>query len=400
MNASNILSTYPPPPFDAERGEGCYLYDTDGRCYLDFGTGIAVNSVGHNHPKWVRAVQDQAARLVHCSNLYGIPGQRALADRLVRQAGAGALFFCNSGTEANEALIKLARLHGRRLADGEEGRRYAIVAAENAFHGRTFGGMAATPQEKIQSGFRPMLDGFRFGELNRIESFERLVDENVAAVFLETIQGEGGVYPADPSFLRELRRLCSERGVLLMIDEVQCGIGRTGRFFAYQAADIVPDAVGMAKGLGGGFPIGAVWVAECHRDLFQPGGHGTTFGGSPLAAAAAGAVLDIIEEEKLLESVTRQSGPWHQALHKLAERHPRHIAAVRGEGYMIGLGLHTDARDVAAAARDRGLLAVPAGPDTLRLLPPLIATAGQLEDSVRILGDVFTYLAGDENQTG
>ncbi|WP_269522956.1 aspartate aminotransferase family protein [Coraliomargarita parva] len=383
------MKNYGPPAFNAVRGEGVYLFDADGKRYLDFGSGIAVTSVGHSHPAWVKAVQEQAGTLVHCSNLYGIPGQQKLADRLVAQAGPGRVLFCNSGAEANEALLKLARLHGRKLSNDEEGKRYTVVAAKNAFHGRTFGGMGATPQEKIQGGFRPMLDGFKFGELNKIETFDALVDETVAAVFVETIQGEGGVFPAENSFLQELRALCTERGALLMLDEVQCGIGRTGNFFAYEASGIRPDAIGMAKGLGAGFPIGAIWVAEGYDELFQPGSHGTTFGGNPLASAAANAVLDIIESEELLAKVTANSKSWHASLQALVKKYPQHIEGMRGAGYMVGLGLHADGLAVTKAARDKGLLIVPAGHNTIRLLPALIATPEQLAESVRILDEVF-----------
>lgn len=387
----SLMKNYGPPAFNAVRGEGLYLYDESGKRFLDFGSGIAVTSVGHSHPKWVEAVQAQAATLTHCSNLYGIPGQQKLADRLVAKAGAGRVLFCNSGAEANEALIKLARLHGRQLA-GEEAKRYTVVAAKNAFHGRTFGGMGATPQEKIQGGFRPMLDGFTFGELNNIESFDQLIDDSVAAVFIESIQGEGGVFPADPGFLKELRALCTKRNVLLMLDEVQCGIGRSGHFFAFEAAGVQPDAIGMAKGLGAGFPIGAIWVAEAYAELFQPGSHGTTFGGSPLACAAANAVLDIIEEEQLIEQVAAQSPAWHAALEALVQTYPEQIAGMRGAGYMVGLALKPEGLNlkIAAAAREKGLLIVPAGHNVIRLLPALTATTEQLSESVTILDQVFS----------
>lgn len=388
----SLMKNYGPPAFDAVRGEGVHLYDSNGRAYLDFGSGIAVTAVGHSHPQWVKAVQDQAATLAHCSNLYGIPGQQKLADRLVKRAGPGRVLFCNSGAEANEALIKLARLHGQKLSGGKESQRYLVVSAENAFHGRTFGGMAATPQEKIQGGFRPMLDGFRFGKINQIETFEALIDESVAAVFIESIQGEGGIFPAEPSFLKELRALCTERKVLLMLDEVQCGIGRTGHFFAFEDSGIRPDAIGMAKGLGAGYPIGAIWVAEPYADLFQPGSHGTTFGGNPLSCAAANATLDIIESEQLLEKVTAHSATWHQELGGLIDKYPQHIAGIRGLGYMVGLELHVDRLAFTAAARENGLLVVPAGHNTIRLLPALIATPEDLAKSVQILSDVFKCL--------
>ena len=359
---------------------------------MDFGSGIAVTSVGHSHPKWVKAVQEQAATLTHCSNLYGIPGQQKLADRLVEQAGPGRVLFCNSGAEANEALIKLARLHGQQLSGGKEAKRFTVVAAENAFHGRTFGGMGATPQEKIQGGFRPMLEGFKFGQLNNIESFDQLVDDSVAAVFIESIQGEGGIFPADESFLQELRALCTERGALLMLDEVQCGIGRSGHFFAFEKSGVQPDAIGMAKGLGGGFPIGAIWVSEPYADLFQPSSHGTTFGGSPLACAAANATLDIIEADNLIDEVATNSSIWHEGLQDLIKKYPQHIAGMRGAGYMVGLALHADALTVTVAARAKGMLIVPAGHNTIRLLPALTATLKQLAESVHILDEVFAEL--------
>jgi acetylornithine aminotransferase/acetylornithine/N-succinyldiaminopimelate aminotransferase len=386
------MKNYGPPAFNAVRGEGVYLYDESGTRFLDFGSGIAVTSVGHSHPKWVKAVQEQAATLTHCSNLYGIPGQQKLADRLVEKAGPGRVLFCNSGAEANEALIKLARLHGKNLSGGEEAKRFTVVAAEHAFHGRTFGGMGATPQEKIQGGFRPMLEGFKFGQLNNIDSFDKLVDDTVAAVFIESIQGEGGIFEAEDSFLQELRALCTERGALLMLDEVQCGIGRSGHFFAFEKSGVKPDAIGMAKGLGGGFPIGAIWVSEPYAELFQPGSHGTTFGGSPLACAAANATLDIIEEDNLLDEVATNSAIWHEGLQDLIKKYPQHIAGMRGAGYMVGLPLHTDALAVTAAARAKGMLIVPAGHNTIRLLPALTATLKELAVSVRILDEIFAEL--------
>jgi acetylornithine aminotransferase/acetylornithine/N-succinyldiaminopimelate aminotransferase len=390
---ATLMKNYGPPAFNAVRGEGLYLHDDAGRAYLDFSSGIAVTSLGHSHPRWVAAMQAQVAELTHCSNLFAIPGQQKLADRLVAKAGPGRVLFCNSGAESNDALIKLARLHGRRVS-GAEGKRYTVVAAENAFHGRTFGGMAATPQEKIQGGFRPMLDGFKFGRLNDIGSFEKLLDNSVAAVFLETIQGEGGVFPAEAGFLQELRALCTERNTLLMLDEVQCGIGRSGHFFAYEKSGILPDAIGMAKGLGAGFPIGAIWVSEAYAGLFQPGSHGTTFGGSPLASAAANAVLDVIEESELIEAVAANSPAWHAALEGLAQKYPNQIDCFRGAGYMVGLALKPEGHNlkVAAAARDKQLLIVPAGHNVVRLLPALTATPQQLEQSVNLLDQVFADL--------
>ena len=299
------------------------------------------------------------------------------------------MFFCNSGAEANEALIKLARLHGVKKAGGEEGKCFKILCANHAFHGRTFGGMSATPQEKIQKGFRPLVPGFAFGELNDLGSFANLIDDQTCAIFVETIQGESGIRPCTDEFLIGLRHLCDRHKLLLLIDEVQCGIGRTGKFFAFEHAGIMPDAIGMAKALGGGFPIGAVWVRENAAEYFQPGSHGTTFGGTPLACAAALAVLHVIEQEKLLENVTANSGPWLQALQQLVADFPAQLVGVRGKGYMVGLQFAGDTAQHQAALREGGLLAPGAGGNVIRLLPPLIATASELNRSVDILRSVL-----------
>ncbi|MDE3084560.1 MAG: acetylornithine/succinylornithine family transaminase, partial [Verrucomicrobiota bacterium] len=305
-----VLKNYARPALTLVRGNGAQVWDDQGNCYLDFTSGIAVNALGHCHPHWIAAVQRQAGELIHVSNLFRNPNQAELARRLVQRAGPGRIFFCNSGAEANETLLKLARLHGVKKAGGQEGKCSKIICAKNAFHGRTFGGMSATPQEKIQKGFRPLVPGFAFGELNNLKSFADLIDEQTTAIFVETIQGESGINSCTTEFLAGLRSLCDKHNLLLLIDEVQCGMGRTGKFFAFEHAGVMPDAIGMAKGLGGGFPIGAMWVRENAAELFQPGSHGTTFGGTPLACAAALAVLDVIEKEKLLENVTHLSPPW------------------------------------------------------------------------------------------
>jgi acetylornithine aminotransferase/acetylornithine/N-succinyldiaminopimelate aminotransferase len=389
---SYVLRNYGRPAITLARGAGCRVWDDAGKRYLDFASGIAVNAVGHCHPRWVKAVSEQAATLAHVSNLYRNPLQGELARRLVGHAGPGRVFFCNSGAEANEGLLKLARLHGIRKS-GEEGKCHKVICANSAFHGRTFGGMSATPQEKIQKGFRPLLSGFAFGELNNLESFEALIDDQTAAIFVETIQGEGGVHPATPEFLLGLRALCNRYNLLLILDEVQCGIGRSGRFFAFEHAGVRPDAIGMAKGLGGGFPIGAIWIGEGAADLFQPGMHGTTFGGTPLACAASLATLDIIADEKLCEYVARVSVPWHAALARLAEEFPTQVTGLRGLGFMVGLQLASEPPPYIAALREAGLLAPLAGGNVIRLLPPLIATEAELAESVDILRRVFAAKA-------
>ena len=381
---AHVMKNYARAPLTLVRGEGARVWDDTGRAFLDFTSGIAVTALGHSHPRWVAAVQRQAAELVHVSNLFRNPQQGELARRLIGYAGPGRVFFCNSGAEANEGLIKLARLHGVQKAGGEEGKCYKILCARNAFHGRTYGGMSATPQEKIQKGFRPLVAGFAFGELNNLASFAELVDGETAAIFVETIQGESGINPCTPEFLRGLRQLCDQHNLLLMLDEVQCGIGRTGRFYAFETAGVVPDAIGMAKGLGGGFPIGAVWVRERFAELFHPGNHGTTFGGTPLACAAALAVLDVIEGEGLLEKVRTRSAVWQEALRGLVRDFPAHVAAVRGAGYLVGVQMTSDPAPWLAALRDQGLLAPSAGGNVVRLLPPLNVTAEELAESVRL----------------
>ncbi len=384
-----VLKNYARPAITLARGRGTQVWDDAGNCYLDFTSGIAVSALGHCHPHWVQAVQRQAGELIHVSNLFRNPQQGELARRLVKDAGPGRVFFCNSGAEANEAMIKLARLHGMAKSDGEESKCYKIVAAKHAFHGRTFGAMSATPQEKIQKGFRPLVPGFAFAELNNLQSFADLIDEYTAGVLIETVQGESGINPATPEFLRGLRKLCDEQNVMLLLDEVQCGIGRTGLPFAFQHADVLPDAFGMAKGLGGGFPIGAVWFRDRVADLFHPGHHGTTFGGTPLACAAALAVLDVIERDNLLEKVRAQSGSWLAQLNAVARAFPDQVLGVRGIGYLVGVQMASDPAPYVTSARERGLLVPTAGNNVIRFLPPLNASADELSRSVDIFRSVL-----------
>jgi acetylornithine aminotransferase/acetylornithine/N-succinyldiaminopimelate aminotransferase len=387
---AHVMKNYARAALTLVRGQGTTVWDDQDMAYLDFTSGIAVTALGHCHPHWVAAVQRQAGELVHTSNFYRNPNQGELARRLVGYAGPGRVFFCNSGGEADEALIKLSRLHGVRKAGGEEGKCFKVITAKNGFHGRMFGGMSATPQEKVQKGFHPLVPGFTHGELNNLASFEALIDEQTSAILIETIQGDGGIRPCTKEFLVGLRELCTRHNVLLLIDEVQCGIGRTGKFYAFEHAGIQPDAIAMAKGLGGGMPIGAIWVRENAADLFQPGTHGTTFGGTPLACAAALATLDVIEQEKLLEKVLKQSVPWIAALHALAKEFPAQLLEVRGLGYHVGLQMPGDPVPTMAALREAGLLAVVAGNNVVRLMPPLIATADELARSVEILRQVLS----------
>jgi acetylornithine/N-succinyldiaminopimelate aminotransferase len=390
---AHVLKNYARPAITLVRGRGTQVWDDAGHSYLDFTSGIAVSALGHCHPHWVTSVQRQAGELIHTSNLFRHPNQAELARRMVGYAGPGRTFFCNSGAEADEALIKLSRLHGMKKAGGVEGKCIKVICAQRAFHGRMFGGMSATPQEKIQKGFRPLVPGFMFAELNNLQSFADLIDADTAAIFVETIQGESGINPCTPEFLLGLRRLCDQHNLLLLLDEVQCGIGRTGKFYAFEHAGVRPDAIAMAKGLGGGFPIGAIWIAERAADLFQPGSHGTTFGGTPLACAAALAVLDVIEREQLLAHVTRASGPWIEALTQFTKDFPSQVQAVRGRGFLVGLQLASDPAPYVTALRERGLLVPPAGNNVVRLLPPLNATTDELARSVEIFRAVLAAKA-------
>ena len=387
--ADNVAHNYGAPPITLVKGQGTYVWDAAGKRYLDFASGIAVNAVGHAHPYWVKRVSEQAGKLVHVSNLYRNEPQGQLAHALAQRCGPGRVIFCNSGAEANEGLLKLARLHGQRKS-GSEGVCIGVIVAEKAFHGRTFGGMSATPQEKIQKGFRPLLSGFTAVPLNDLAAWDKAIDaKTTAAVLIESIQGEGGVNPAKADFLRGVEQICRERNVLFMIDEIQCGIGRTGKFFAYEHAGVKPDAIAMAKGLGGGFPIGAIWMAPPHDDLFQAGSHGTTFGGGPLAATAGLAVLEILESEQLVAKVAERSVSWHAELHKLVELRPDLVKEVRGAGYMVGVILHIDPVPVVAALREAGILTAPAGGVAVRLLPPLNASPEELAEAVAILRQVL-----------
>ena len=383
-----VMKNYNRAALSLVRGAGVSVWDDTGREFLDFTSGIAVSALGHCHPAWVAAVRHQAGELIHTSNIFRNPLQGELARRLVMQAGPGRVFFANSGAEANEGLIKLARLHGIRKS-GEEGKCIKIIGAKMAFHGRTFGGMSATPQEKIQKGFRPLVPGFAFGELNNLASFAELVDENTAAIFIETVQGEGGINPCTTEFLWGLRQLCDQHNLLLMLDEVQCGIGRTGDFFAFQQAGVRADAIGMAKGLGGGFPIGAIWAGEKHAELFTVGSHGSTFGGTPLACAAALAVLDVLEREKLVPKVAANGAAWKTQLEQLVVEFPQQVKSISGRGYMLGLVLHSEPPPYVAALRDEGLLAPGAGGNTIRLLPPLIATMADLDRATEMIRAVL-----------
>lgn len=386
----NVLGNYGLPPITFTRGRGVRVWDDEDKEYIDFCSGIAVLTLGHSHPRFVSAIQSQAENLIHVSNLYRNEHQAKLAAKLNELAGGGGkLFFCNSGAEANEALIKLSRLYGQSKA-GEEGMVHKVIVAENAFHGRTFGGMSATPQEKIQKGFAPLVPGFDAAPLNDLEAFAAKVDDSTSAIFVETIQGEGGINLASVEFLQGLRKLCDEKEILLLIDEVQCGAGRSGTFFAFEKAGIRPDAIGMAKGLGGGVPIGAVWIDDKHAGLFTPGTHGTTFGGTPLICAAALETIAVVEEEGLLAKVTENGAYFLEKLEELKAIYPDYILDVRGQGYMLGIQIMELPLDRVTKLREAGLVVPPAGGNVIRFLPPLVATRTDIDAALEIVTQVIS----------
>ncbi len=371
---TRIMPTYARLPVTFERGDGAWLWDNNGQRYLDAISGIAVCGLGHAHPAVRKALCEQAGTLIHTSNLYGIEFQERLALRLTDLAGLENAFFCNSGTEANEAAIKIARLHGHRRGIESP----AIIVMENSFHGRTLATLSATGNPKIQAGFEPLVQGFVRVPYDDITAVESLASDNpnIAAVLVEPIQGEGGVRIPTPDYLPKLRRLCDRHGWLLMLDEVQTGIGRAGRFFAFQHANIVPDVCTVAKALGNGVPIGACLAGNGAAEILTAGTHGSTFGGNPLACRAALSVLDTLEQDTLIERAAQLG---HTLLSSFRERlnHVPHVLDIRGKGLMIGIELDTPCGALVHQALEAGLLINVTADRTIRLLPPLILADGQ-----------------------
>jgi predicted acetylornithine/succinylornithine family transaminase len=387
MSEKYLMNTYRRAPVAFASGQGMRLTDVEGKTYLDFVGGIAVSALGHNHPALVQAISTQAARVLHTSNLYVIPEQALAARWLVEHSALDRVFFCNSGAEANEAAIKLARKFASRAGSG----RFEIIVAERSFHGRTLAALAATAQPKYQEGFAPLPVGFIPVPLNDLHALRAAVTPQTCAVLLEPVQGEGGVQAANPEYLQGVRALCDETGLLLILDEIQTGVGRTGRLFAYEHAGIVPDIMTLAKGLGGGVPIGAMLATEAVAQAFHPGDHGSTFGGNPLACAAALAVLTTIERDHLVDNAANVGTYLLQRLHGLADDHPV-VAGVRGWGLMVAVDLATEAALVVDACRARGLLVNAVQPATLRLVPPLIVTPADVDEAIGILDAVLAAL--------
>jgi len=381
-----LFPTYQRYDVRAAKGEGAWLWDERGNRWLDFTSGLAVCNLGHCHPRVTAAVQKQLETLWHASNLFHITLQEEVAGILTEASGLGAAFFCNSGAEANEAAIKLARKAARERRGIEKPK---IITFQGSFHGRTLATLTATGQEKVKTGFAPLPAGFVTVPFGDLEAVKRAADEHTAAVMLELVQGEGGVRPADPAFVAALSRLCRERGILLLVDEVQTGMGRTGSLFAFEQYGVVPDVVTLAKGLGNGIPVGAMMARRELISVFGPGSHASTFGGNPLAMAAARSVLEEIRRPELLKNVREQGERLLVSLREGLGNLPW-VKGVRGLGLMVGIELTIDATPVIQRARERGLLVLPAGPRVVRLLPPLIVTGEMVDRAVSILVDAVS----------
>jgi len=379
---SPVLPTYARAPLSFVKGEGVWLETLDGERYLDMGAGIAVNALGHAHPKLVAALETQARQLWHTSNLYDIPNQRALAERLVEHSFADTVFFTNSGTEATEAAVKMVRKHFAHLGQPERNR---IITFEGSFHGRTLGMISAAGSEKLTNGFGPLLEGFDHAPFGNMAALGALIGPETAAIMLEPVQGEGGIRPFPTADLKAIRALCNEHGLLLVMDEIQTGIGRTGKLFAHEWAGITPDIMAIAKGIGGGFPLGACLATELAAAGMTAGTHGTTFGGNPLACAVGIAVMEEVTSDGFLDNVNRKAGHLRQGLEGLVAAHPDIFDTVRGEGLMIGLKCRASNTDLINAGYAAHILTIPAGDNVIRLLPPLTITTEEIDEALRRL---------------
>ncbi len=386
-SSAYLMNTYNRFPVVLRKGRGLKVWSSDGKEYHDFLGGVAVNILGHCHPKVVISIQKQAQRLIHVSNYFHIEPQIRLAKILVENSFADRVFFCNSGTEANEAAIKLCRKY---FSDQPGHKRFEIITALNSFHGRTLASLSATGQEKFQKGFEPLVPGFRHVEFNDVDALEKAITKDTCAVLLEPLQGEGGVKIPDPDYLSEVRRICDHHGILLVLDEVQTGIGRTGKLFAYEHFGITPDIMTVAKGLGGGVPIGAMLATEKVAAAFQPGTHASTFGGNPLVCAAAATTLEVLLEDGFLLDQCRRMGAYlKKGLEDLKKEFPSIIANVRGMGLLVGMEIVRDGAPIVKACMERGILINCTAGNVLRFMPPLIVTEKEIDHLLDVLGQVF-----------
>lgn len=384
-----VMNTYGRLPLALMKGQGARVWDADGNEYLDFVAGIAVNALGHNHPALTKAITEQAAKLLHVSNLYWIEPQVKLAKLLVENSCSDKVFFANSGAEANEGAIKLARKYAKEHY-GED--KFEIITMNKSFHGRTLATLAATGQSKFHQDFKPLPAGFKYVPFNDFKALEDAIGPHTCAVMMEPIQGEGGVYAAEPDYLTKVRRLCDDRNLLLIFDEVQSGIGRSGELFAYQLYGVEPDIMTLAKGLGGGVPIGAFLAKEQVAAALKPGDHGSTFGGNPLATAAATAVLETILADGFLAGVKEIAGYFATKLEELAAKYPV-VKEVRGKGLLLGMELDVAAAGVVNGCREKGLLINGVAEKVLRFLPPLIITEADVDEAVAILAEELAKLS-------
>jgi acetylornithine/N-succinyldiaminopimelate aminotransferase len=385
MSITPLMPVYPRCGFRPVRGEGCYLIGEDGRRALDFAAGIAVNALGHGHPHLTKAIAEQAATLMHVSNLYGSPQGEALAQRIVDNSFADTLFFTNSGVEAIECAIKTARRY--HFANGNP-QRHKLITFKNAFHGRSLGAISATDQAKMRDGFEPLLPGFAYAKFNDLEGALALIDDETAGFLVETVQGEGGMTAGTTEFIQGLRKACDEHGLLLILDEIQCGYGRTGKMWAYEHYGITPDILTSAKGIGGGFPLGACLATEEAAKGMVAGTHGSTYGGNPLGMAAGQAILDVMLEPGFLEHVTAMGDRLRAAFEQLIPNHDDLFEEIRGKGLMLGIKMREPAvsRDFVAHLRDNhGLLTVAAGENVFRVLPPLIIDESHISECIERL---------------
>ncbi|MFL5321860.1 MAG: acetylornithine transaminase [Myxococcaceae bacterium] len=376
-----LVGNYKQAPIVLERGQGIWVWDVEGKKYMDLIGGVATCALGHCHPQVVAALKAQADKLWHVSNAFYIRPQIELAEKLTAASGLDRAFFCNSGAEANEALLKLARKYQKENGRPE---RFHVITFENSFHGRTLATVAATGQKKHQNGFEPLPAGFVHVPYGDIEAVKQAITKETAAILVEPIQGEGGVRPAPAGYLKALRQLCDEQKLLLLVDEIQTGMGRTGKPFGFQHDGILPDAISIAKALGNGIPVGGILAREQVAAALTPGSHGSTFGGNPLATATANAVVDIVMDPKMLESVARKGERLLAGLRGVAERNKDKVKDVRGRGLLAGVELLSDAAPFGAKCRDQGLLLNLAGDRTLRFAPPYIATEGELDEGVAL----------------
>lgn len=388
MAITPLMPVYPRSPVRPVRGEGVYLYGDKGEKYLDFASGIAVNLLGHGHPHLTKAIQEQAATLIHVSNLYGSPQGEALAQRLVDLTFADTVFFTNSGVEAVECAIKTARRYHHHHGRPE---KHELITFSNAFHGRTLGAISATNQPKMRDGFAPLLPGFTVVEFDDLDAVKRAMGPHTAGFLVEPVQGEGGIRPASQEFLKGLRALADEQDLMLVHDEVQCGVGRTGTLYAYEQYGIAPDILATAKGIGGGFPLGACLATEKAAAGMGVGTHGSTYGGNPLAMAAGQAVLDVVANAEFLERVTRMGERLRGALEQMIPNHDHLFESVRGMGLMLGVRMKTDSRAFVAYLREQGLLTVAAGDNVMRVLPPLIVEEAHIAEFVERLSEAARH---------